>query len=56
MFSKFLKKKKEKALKGGSAKVRKSMKDYSKEDFFVKKVEAAKEVLGKWGLPNELSK
>lgn len=28
---------KEKALKGGNAKVQKSMKDYSKEDFFVKK-------------------
>ncbi len=55
MFSKFLKKKKEKALKEGNAKVRKSMKDYSKEDFFVKKVETAKEVLSKWGLPNDLS-
>lgn len=51
----FSRKKKEKALKGGNAKVRKSMKDYSKEDFFVKKVETAKEVLGKCGLLNDLS-
>lgn len=47
------KKRKEKALIKGNVKVCKSMRDYSKEDFFVKKVETAKEILTKSGLPNE---
>ena len=35
-------------------KVSKSMRDYSKEDFFVKKAEAARALLAKYGYPNEL--
>lgn len=54
MLSSFFKKKKEKELKKSGVTVCESMKDYSKEEYFVKKAEAAAEVLNKWGLPKEL--
>lgn len=56
MLSKFFGKKNQdvKILKKGKAKISKSMRDYSSEDFFVKKAEAAREVLAKYGLPNDL--
>ncbi|WP_157986596.1 hypothetical protein [Chitinophaga alhagiae] len=47
-------KKKEKVLEKGGVTVCASMRDFNKEEYFVKKVEAAAAVLGKWGLPKEL--
>jgi hypothetical protein len=51
MFSRFIKKQNNKKSK---IKVNKSMRDYSKEDFFVKKAEAARALLAKYGYSNEL--
>lgn len=51
----FLKENNKKKLADTNIKVSESMRDYSKEDFFVKKVEKARAFLKKWGLPKELS-
>ena len=32
----------------------KSVKDFSKEEYFVKKAEAARQAIKEWGLPKEL--
>ena len=39
--------------KESQVKVDKTMRDYSKEDFFVKKTEKAREILKKYGVPKE---
>ncbi|SFD10633.1 hypothetical protein SAMN05518672_101503 [Chitinophaga sp. CF118] len=54
MFSTFSRKQKTTNIKKRKVTVNKSMKDYSKEDFFVKKAEAARELLAKYGYPKEL--
>lgn len=51
MLSRFFRKKKQ----IDDVRVDKSMRDYSKEAFFIKKAETAKEELSKWGLPKELT-
>lgn len=39
--------------KEGAVKVDKTMRDYSKEDFFVKKAEKAREILRKYVIPKD---
>jgi hypothetical protein len=39
--------------KESQVKVDKTMRDYSKEEFFVKKAEKAREILKKYGVPKE---
>lgn len=51
---KFFSKKGEETFKEGSMKVCETMQDYNNEDFFLKKVETAKEILRKWKVPGEL--
>ncbi|WP_158563255.1 hypothetical protein [Chitinophaga silvatica] len=48
------KKEKKKTRKEKDITLCKSMKDFSEEEYFVKKLEKAKESLNKWGLPKEL--
>ncbi|SHL17207.1 hypothetical protein SAMN05444266_102301 [Chitinophaga jiangningensis] len=48
-----MKKKRKQKLLLDTFKVRRTRKDYSNDDFFVKKLELAKESLTKWGLPPE---
>lgn len=51
MFLKYVRKKRNML---SNIKVCTSMRDYSKEEFFVRKVEAARIAIAKWGLPKEL--
>ena len=56
MLSRFFRKMKKQTKKGEKVTVDKTMRDYSKEDFFVKKAAMAQEILTKYGLPKELAK
>ncbi len=51
MFLKYVRKKKNIP---SNIRVCNAMRDYSKEDFFIKKLEAARIAIIKWGLPKEL--
>jgi hypothetical protein len=54
MLSKFFRKLKKQNNKNEKVKVDKAMRDYSKEEFFVKKAEIAQEILTKYGFPKEV--
>jgi hypothetical protein len=55
MYFKFFRKKKEVITGKGKVIVCTTMRDYSKEEFFINKVNAAKEMLDKFGLPKDLA-
>lgn len=55
MFSRILKKTKQKKIKHYEVKVCESVKDYSNEEYFVRKAEAAKKVLSQSVFPKELT-
>lgn len=55
MYFKFFRKKKEVITGKGKITVCATMKDYSNEAFFINKVNAAKEMLNKFGLPKDLA-
>jgi hypothetical protein len=44
-----------KTKKEAQVKIDKTMRDYSKEEFFVKKMEKAREIFKKYGVPKELN-
>ena len=55
MYFKYFRKKKEVITEKGKIVVCATMEDYSKEEFFIKKLNAAKEMLNKFGLPKDLA-
>jgi len=55
MYFKFFRKKKEITTEKSKVVVCATMRDYSQEAFFVNKVNSAKEMLNKFGLPKDLT-